>query len=48
MKYPDYMTSMPNVQDLNKFYKESKQYFDSDPEFKKRAQLRVVALQQGD
>ena len=42
--YPDYLTLAPNVQDLNKFYKESKQHFDSDPEFKKKAQLRVVAL----
>lgn len=33
---------------LVNWYKESKQKFDSDPEFKKNAQLQVVALQGGD
>lgn len=30
------------------WYKESKKQFDSDPDFKKRSQLEVVALQSGD
>ncbi len=33
---------------LMQWYRQSKQRFDSDPAFKKRAQLRVVALQGGD
>lgn len=33
---------------LVNWYKESKQRFDVDPEFKKRSQLEVVALQAGD
>jgi arginyl-tRNA synthetase len=38
-------TSLPQ---LMHWYRESKKRFDSDPEFKKRAQLKVVALQAGD
>jgi arginyl-tRNA synthetase len=33
---------------LMQWYKESKKRFDADPEFKKRSQLQVVALQSGD
>lgn len=33
---------------LVKWYKESKKVFDEDPEFKKRSQLEVVALQSGE
>jgi arginyl-tRNA synthetase len=33
---------------LMQWYKESKQRFDSSPEFKKQAQLEVVSLQRGD
>lgn len=33
---------------LVNWYKASKKQFDEDPEFKKRAQLEVVSLQQGD
>lgn len=33
---------------LVQWYKESKQRFDSDPDFKKRSQLEVVALQGGE
>ncbi len=33
--------------DLMRWYKESKALFDCDPEFKKRSQLEVVALQSG-
>lgn len=34
--------------DLMQWYRASKKRFDEEPEFKKRAQLKVVALQQGD
>ncbi|HEY3605918.1 MAG TPA: arginine--tRNA ligase, partial [Pseudonocardiaceae bacterium] len=36
------------INDLNGFYQEARQKFDSDPEFATRARLRVVALQSGD
>jgi arginyl-tRNA synthetase len=36
-----------SLTDLVTFYKASKALFDKDPEFKKRAQLEVVALQSG-
>lgn len=48
LKYPDFLKQAPNIADLNKFYKESKKYFDQDVEFKAKAHKRVVALQQGD
>lgn len=38
-------TDLPH---LMKWYKESKARFDADPDFKKRAQLEVVALQSGE
>lgn len=47
-KYPKFLEEMPDLSDLTVFYKESKNRFDSDPEFKKTAQLTVVALQKGD
>ena len=34
-----------DLADLMRWYRESKQRFDADPAFKKKAQLRVVALQ---
>lgn len=34
--------------DLMNYYKEGKKLFDADPDFKKRSQLEVVALQSGD
>lgn len=37
-----------DLSSLMHWYKESKKKFDSDPEFKKLAQLRVVALQGGE
>lgn len=46
--YPDFETSPPDLSDLNKFYKESKQRFDSDEAFKDRARKMVVKLQGGD
>ncbi|KAK6120521.1 hypothetical protein DH2020_045738 [Rehmannia glutinosa] len=36
------------IGDLEAFYKASKQRFDSDPDFKERAQRAVVSLQAGD
>jgi arginyl-tRNA synthetase len=37
-----------SVGDLNDFYRAARAKFDSDPAFKERARLRVVALQSGD
>ncbi|NUO58320.1 MAG: arginine--tRNA ligase [Hamadaea sp.] len=37
-----------SVGDLTGFYQAARQKFDGDPDFKRRAQLRVVALQSGD
>ncbi|MDB6081658.1 MAG: argS [Chlamydiia bacterium] len=46
----DAIQNVDNVSltDLVTFYKQSKACFDNDPEFKKRAQQEVVALQSGD
>jgi arginyl-tRNA synthetase len=41
-------TGERSVADLTAFYQAARVRFDSDPEFKRRAQLRVVALQSGD
>lgn len=49
--FPDIEHSLPhhvNVSDLVQWYKEAKKRFDEDPEFKKQAQLEVVALQGGE
>lgn len=40
--------SETTLSDLVHWYRESKKRFDSDAEFKKRAQLQVVSLQSGD
>jgi len=45
--YPDYLENLPPLSDLTAFYKQAKEKFDKDPEFKKRAQLTVVDLQSG-
>lgn len=47
-RFPDYATVSPPIADLQTFYKQSKQRFDEDAEFKKRAYQRVVSLQSGD
>eukprot|EP00971_Amphidinium_carterae_P235748 4678659-Amphidinium_carterae.1 len=47
-KFPNFQESLPEVSDLQEFYKAAKKRFDDDEEFKKRAQLSVVALQGGD
>lgn len=46
--FPDYLENLPPLKDLNIFYKEAKQKFDQDAEFKKKSQLTVVNLQSGD
>lgn len=46
-KYPNFQEQLPEVSDLQEFYKASKKRFDDDEEFKKRAQLSVVDLQSG-
>jgi len=46
--FPNYMKELPPLSDLTAFYKEAKEKFDKDPDFKKKSQLTVVDLQQGD
>ncbi|UKJ89607.2 arginyl-tRNA synthetase [Theileria orientalis] len=47
-KYPDFMSNMPSISDLTKFYKEAKLRMDADEEFKNRSRRRVVKLQSGE
>ena len=47
-KFPDFLKEMPQLSDLNTFYKEAKQRFDKEPDFKKKSQETVVLLQKGD
>jgi arginyl-tRNA synthetase len=44
-KFPDFMTNVPAIDDLQKFYKESKKRFDDEEDFKERSRARVVKLQ---
>ncbi|XP_046394302.1 arginine--tRNA ligase, cytoplasmic [Ischnura elegans] len=44
-KFPDYLHVSPPIADLQALYKESKQRFDEDEKFKKRAYSCVVKLQ---
>lgn len=44
-KYPNYASEVPELKDLQMFYKESKKRFDEEEEFKKRAYSMVVRLQ---
>ncbi|XP_076289361.1 arginine--tRNA ligase-like protein [Lasioglossum baleicum] len=44
-RFPDYLTVSPPITDLQSFYKESKERFDEDQEFKARAYQCVVKLQ---
>ncbi|KAI1280901.1 Arginine--tRNA ligase, cytoplasmic [Halotydeus destructor] len=44
-KFPNYMAEPPPIGDLQAFYRESKQRFDEDEAFKKRAYAAVVSLQ---
>lgn len=43
--YPDYETNLPDVKDLDSYYKAARARFDSDPAFKKLSQETVVKLQ---
>mmetsp|Transcript_42975 Transcript_42975/g.108042 ORF Transcript_42975/g.108042 Transcript_42975/m.108042 type:complete len:586 (-) Transcript_42975:86-1843(-) len=47
--YPGFLEGgeMPDVSDLNAFYKAAKKRFDDDEEFKKKSQVAVVDLQGG-
>ncbi|XP_031109940.1 arginine--tRNA ligase, chloroplastic/mitochondrial-like isoform X2 [Ipomoea triloba] len=48
-KFPNWEAASPQaIGDLEAFYKASKQRFDSDPDFKERAQKAVVSLQGGE
>uniref|UniRef100_A0A7S1BFT6 arginine--tRNA ligase n=1 Tax=Corethron hystrix TaxID=216773 RepID=A0A7S1BFT6_9STRA len=47
-EYPNFETDQPNITDLTMFYKNAKERFDKDADFKKISQLNVVALQSGD
>lgn len=47
-EYPNFAEEMPNITDLTAFYKAAKERFDDNADFKKTAQLNVVALQSGD
>ncbi len=40
-EYPDFLNNMPNISDLQSFYKAAKKRFDEDAEFKK-VELTVV------
>lgn len=44
-KFPNYLVASPTITDLQSLYKESKERFDKDEEFKKRAYNCVVKLQ---
>uniref|UniRef100_A0A0G4GJL9 arginine--tRNA ligase n=1 Tax=Chromera velia CCMP2878 TaxID=1169474 RepID=A0A0G4GJL9_9ALVE len=46
--FPTFQQEVPNISDLQGFYKQAKARFDQDAEFKTRAQKMVVALQSGD
>jgi len=45
--FPNFQEQLPEVHDLQEFYKASKKRFDDDDEFKTKAQLAVVDLQSG-
>ncbi|PWV19594.1 putative arginyl-tRNA synthetase [Trypanosoma cruzi] len=44
-QHPNFLTEMPDITDLTKFYREAKKCFDEDPKFKEEARLQVVKLQ---
>lgn len=44
-RFPNFLTELPALSDLQAFYKESKKRFDEDPDFKARAYDCVVKLQ---
>jgi arginyl-tRNA synthetase len=45
--YPDFLHQPPVIGDLQQFYKQAKQRFDEDEDFKLHARTEVVALQSG-
>ncbi|OII75480.1 uncharacterized protein cubi_02001 [Cryptosporidium ubiquitum] len=47
-EYPNFVENLPEISDLQEFYKNSKKRFDTDPQFKLRSQQNVVKLQGGD
>lgn len=47
-KFPNYLTELPELKELEEFYVESKKRFTGDPEFKKKAYENTVKLQSGD
>jgi len=47
-KFPNVYEQNVDLGDLQTFYQEAKKRFDSEPEFKQRAQENVVKLQHGD
>nr|PUA84570.1 arginyl-tRNA synthetase family protein [Toxoplasma gondii TgCATBr9] len=47
-QFPDYKANMPDISDLNAFYKKAKAAFDADEDFKTRSREMVVKLQGGD
>jgi arginyl-tRNA synthetase len=46
--FPDFLTSPPDIGDLQLFYQNAKKRFDADEEFRKKAHENVVKLQSGD
>ena len=48
VEFPDFSTNVPNITDLTQFYKNAKQRFDEDANFKEISRLAVVKLQSGD
>uniref|UniRef100_A0A8R1HQK5 Arginyl-tRNA synthetase n=2 Tax=Caenorhabditis japonica TaxID=281687 RepID=A0A8R1HQK5_CAEJA len=47
-RFPNFLNNLPDISDLQTFYKESKKRFDEDEAFKKRAYEYVVKLQNHD
>jgi len=48
LSYPNYLSEMPDIHDLEHFYVEAKKKFDGDEVFKKKAYETTVKLQTGD
>jgi len=46
-KFPDFQNNLPEISDLQEFYKASKKRFDEDEVFKEKARRSVVDLQSG-
>ncbi len=42
--YPDYKNEMPDLKDLESFYKAAKKRFDEEEDFKKTSQMNTVKL----